>query len=123
MPGHTPAGHPHAHTGADVIPMRRDRRRHPAAVPHGNAAPQLEEPVPAGAPTPAEEQLLRVVEGVFVERGLTLADPQTADAFHAALDLAVLAVDAARAKGTVDHAGQATITDTITNMRNVPGWL
>nr|AFH75240.1 hypothetical protein pCQ4.115 [Streptomyces sp. W75] len=123
MPGHAPAGPPHAHGGADVIPMRRDRRRHPAAVPHGNAAPQLEEPVPAGAPTPAEEQLLRVVEGVFVERGLTLADPQTAEAFHAALDLAVLAVDAARAKGAVDHAGQATITDTITNMRNVPGWL
>ncbi|MEV6165774.1 hypothetical protein AB0L71_28445 [Streptomyces sp. NPDC052052] len=79
-------------------------------------------PEPAGPPTP-QQQLAETMEAMFLARGRTLTDPQTADAYAITLEAVLLMLDGALAEGVVGEPAHESLRGMIGGMADSPNML
>ncbi|MBM9510031.1 hypothetical protein [Actinacidiphila acididurans] len=77
----------------------------------------------AALPDPALVTLALRIQGMFINRGLSLADPETAEAYVTSVDALRLILDGARATGLLGDEQHATLTGMFDAAGTVPGVL
>lgn len=65
-------------------------------------------------------KLVETIEKIFMARGMSLADPETADAYEATLDVVELMMRSATARGHVAAEQYETLCQMLDEMRAVP---
>lgn len=75
-----------------------------------------------GDPLPTAEELefAVIVQGVFQDRGMSLADPETADAYRATLAAFRLILEGAYGTGLLDEGQRTALTGTLAAAEDVP---
>ena len=114
MPGAAePVGSTPAPTGGGDTVIHLDGRRGTRDRHDGKGQP-VDTRGPADTP---EAILAQTIQALYIHRGRTLTDPDTAEAFDIALVAAKLIVDGAQARGGLDHETLQRMLDTA---RRVP---
>jgi hypothetical protein len=86
-----------------------DREEHAAMAAPGNALPD-----------PRMVVLATRIQAVFLRDGLSLADPDTAQAYRVTLEAAQLVISGAAATGIIDDDAHETLTGMLTAAHDVP---
>ena len=119
MPGAEPAGTTPTPVGGDIIHL--DGRR-PARTSTGTSE-QGGTVAAHGDPADPETRLAVRIQGLFLDRGRTLTDPATAEAYDIALSAAALILDGAKAHGGLSEDDHELLQRLLETARRVPGIL
>lgn len=120
MPGAPePAGTTPTPVGGDVIHLdgRRPARSSTGTSEQGGTV------AAHGDPADPETRLAIRIQGLFMDRERTLADPATAKAYDITLTAVALIMDSAQANGGITDADHELLQRMIQTARRVPGIL
>jgi len=121
MPG-DPAGPTPPHT-PNVVPLCPHRRAAASSRPAGDCGTPREPDAPAAPAETPEAILTQTIQALYLHRGRSLTDPDTAEAYDIALEAALVMVDAVFVQGHMGNDAHHRLRHMVTAARRVPDLL